>query len=246
MLRTKTILIIMWCVILEFPVTVYSQVIDGLLIEGLDYSGKTTIAKLVKNKLEERNYNVKTGHGQLAGSDLSRFLAFEAYDTLPAEIPTKFPDANFMEKYIKLKLSGLVVDKMLGNQKLEDYKKQGVFLIQDRYLLTLQCTKRFFTPNLDMPELKMIEEAYIPFKYNIYLTCSSSTRKKRVAARGKEPDRLEKYLIVHFNELYKYDELCQSMVKEKPGWYVIDTSNTKPEEVANQILDLIEKVDTSK
>ena len=57
----------MWCVILEFPVTVYSQVIDGLLIEGLDYSGKTTIAKLVKNKLEERNYNVKTGHGQLAG-----------------------------------------------------------------------------------------------------------------------------------------------------------------------------------
>jgi regulator of PEP synthase PpsR (kinase-PPPase family) len=36
------------------------------------------------------------------------------------------------------------------------------------------------------------------------------------------------------------------MVKEKPGWYVIDTSNTKPEEVANQILDLIEKVDTSK
>lgn len=246
MLKTKRLLYLILGIMLKFPLTVYAtQVIDGLLIEGLDYSGKTTIANIVKDALEKKNYNIRTGHGQLASSNLSVFLASEGYSSLPSEIPKKFPDVSFMKKKLQLHLASLIVDKMLGNQMLEEYKKKGIFLIQDRYLLTLQCAKKFFIPDLEIPELKMIEGAEIPFKYNIYLTCSPQERKKRAEAREKQADNLEKYLIAHLNELYKYDELCQSMVKEKPRWHIIDTSDRNPNEVANQILYLIQQANNS-
>lgn len=235
--------VIIISIMLNFSVVYGSQVINGVLIEGLDYSGKTTIAKILKKKLEEKSYNIRTGHGMLGNSELSVFLASLGYDSLPTEVSKTFPDAKIIENKVKLHFAGLIVDKILSNQKLQEYIKQEIFLIQDRYFLTLKCAKMFFIPNLEIPELKIFEQDLIPFKLNIYLTCNLYTRKKRIQSREKEPDRLEKYLIAHLGELYKYDDLCQSMIKEKPEWYIIDTSNKKPEEIADQILDLIEKVE---
>jgi len=99
---------------------------------------------------------------------------------------------------------------------------------------------KFFMPHMDIPELRMFEEAYIPFRHNIYLTCDATTRKQRVQDRGRVTDRLEQYMIVHMNELYKWDGLCQSMVRGRAGWHIIDTTDITPEQVANQILELIE------
>jgi len=125
---TTNILVAFTCVILLFSTILSAQeAIHGLLIEGLDCSGKSTVAKLVGDQLRKKRYNIQVGHGEITSSNLSVFLAQDAYNTLPTTIPIKFPDADFMEKFIKLKLAGLIIDKMLSAQTLKNFKNQNVF-----------------------------------------------------------------------------------------------------------------------
>lgn len=216
--------------------------INGILLEGIDYSGKTTVAKLLSQKLQERKFNVKIGHGELAASELNKFLMQEGLKLLDNHIPAAFPDSRFMEPLVKMHIASLMIDSTKTKETIKHLNRQQTFLIQDRYVLTLQCMQKFFTPNLNLPEQTVITNNYVPFKYNVYLTCDAETRNKRMKNNIsiKVPNKIEKYFFAHLDKLQNYDNLCRSMVKDDPTWLVIDTGNLTVEQVADIILEFVD------
>ena len=151
--------------------------INGLVLEGGEYSGKTSVAKELEKMLTAKGIKVKRGHAILQRPTVIMLLNKEAFRSLPKHIPLAFRDKTFFKRFNALRTAQLMVDLTLSQEQKVD--TDDAFLIQDRHWHTQKFMNQFFTPGLLEAETQWLEDHQIKFKHKVYLTCSNKVRLQR-------------------------------------------------------------------
>jgi thymidylate kinase len=187
--------------------------IHGILIEGTEDSGKTTVSHLVARTLAEHGVASQVGHGYVHGNRLlDRFLHAARTTSDLLEIDWYY-SAN------------MLLDLALCRRALP-----REFVVQDRHWLSQVGRNEFFHAAAPLPT-ELIEAQHLPFAYNVYLKSDAATKRERASLRPPSSLR-DAYLRKHADVHQRYDEYLERRLPRGERWSVIDTSGRTAEDVA--------------
>jgi thymidylate kinase len=220
----------------------FSANLIGISIEGCDYAGKTTIVNELKWELKDEKL-LKLNHRFISEDKGILDLSKKAWDSLPTDIPSRFPDTQFFESFNEIMTECFTTD-------LQNYKScedNRIYILQDRSWISQACMNLYFTPDLENRTHSVTQELYLPFQYNIFLHCAPDARVQRARERDiiKTPDSIDKYFVKHATDLVEFDRYCLDFIKERikknnEQWLVIDTTNYTKEETTKKILKFVQ------
>ena len=215
--------------------------INGLLLEGGEYSGKTSVANALEKMLTQKGLKITRGHAVLTRSPVIMMLNKEAFRSLPRHIPLAFPDKNFFKRFNGLRTAQLMLDMVAAQEQLSKFTGPDTFLIQDRHWHSQKFMNLFFSPGALDGETRWLEAHQIKFKHKVYLTCAHKTRLQRSKKYPKYGAfaALDEYFLFHVAKVDIFDQFCIDLIQKEGGWIIMDTTGKKPEEIAQDILDQI-------
>lgn len=194
------------------------ETVDGVLIEGVDYVGKTTVSLRLAQLISKEGRRVSVGRCYLNRTPLIEFLEREAQ---------KSNDMIVRDHYYT---AALVSDLALFAHP-DDYR------VQDRHWLTQLGRNLFFHtaagPVIPRPYFL---EAHRPFARNVLLTSSAEAKAERAAGRTATSPR-DRYLLTHPDVHQEYEEFLRTLLPPAEDWLVLDTTAQSVDEVALQILN---------
>jgi thymidylate kinase len=192
--------------------------IDGLLIEGTDYAGKTAVCQEVHRRLSQAGVPSRQGHCYVHDLPLLDHFLAKAKQT---------EDLLQIDWYYS---ANILVDLGLCQRQLPED-----FLVQDRHWLSQVGRNRFFHPHASELPSALIDSLHLPFTHSVYLTSSIQTKRERAKLRPPKSPRdalLRKDARLH----QAYDEYLISILPKQENWRIIDTSALSVDEVAARIL----------
>lgn len=194
--------------------------IKGVLIEGTDFSGKSTTARIVAESLADAALRrcFVTEH------PLVMFIDREA---------RRYDDIETRDKFYT---AALLMDLGLMETHLPSN-----FIVQDRHWFSQVGRNLFF--HRDNPTLPVDEivERHIPFRFNFYLTSDLSSKRNRASRRSSNSPR-DSFLAANPKAHQQFDEFHLRLFPASENWQVLDNSNMSPEETARVIISSIESV----
>lgn len=189
--------------------------IDGVLLEGVDYVGKTTVARKVAQLLAVSR-PVDLGRCYVQPSPLVAFLEEEA---------TKYDDMRARDYFYS---AALIAD-------LATLTPPSTYRVQDRHWLTQVGRNAFFHPGDDRLPIRYFEEAHLPFTQNVLLTSSAAVKAERAAMRPAKSPR-DRYLRAHPDIHQEYEDFLLSLLPPEENWLVLDTTGMPADDVARLVL----------
>lgn len=190
--------------------------LNGILIEGIDFSGKSSVCKLLGEKLTKAGIATETNYCYLSTHPLVSFILKKAIESTDIE-----EESNYHA-------CATILDRVLFRPK------PGTFYIQDRNWYTQACWLKFFAKNY-APE-NYLFNTHQKFKWNVFLTISYDTLKGRYEQRLKKSS-LNKLLFENQDTFIKYTDLCLSHFPDDEKWIVINTDYLSVEQVTEKILN---------
>jgi thymidylate kinase len=192
--------------------------LNGILLEGMDYSGKSTVCDLLEETLKERGFVVKKNHFYLSDNFIVKFLFNKAIST------------EGSEDYHLLYAAGCLLDRFLFREE------PGIFYIQDRNWLTHDAWASIeFSETSEVPAGYFLKN-HKPFKWNVLLTISYEKIQERFSQREKR-SYLNERLFEDKEVFLNYHEYLISRIPSDENWLILDTSNLMPDEVVKKIVE---------
>lgn len=215
--------------------TTRERVLPGILIEGLNYSGKTTVANLVIEMLEKEATSVDAGRCYVSGAPEVSGLQERAFASLVGPLPDRFPDADFMRTFNALRSAQMIADAELASPVPPTLR------VQDRYWFTQHCNNEFFTPDGRYLSPYWIAHQAPRFTVQVYLTCTQEAREHRSRERVRpESHRLNEYQRAHVGRFPAFDEVARGLATAT-GFDVIDTTELDAVAVARDLMDRLRR-----
>jgi len=204
--------------------------IRGVLLEGLNFAGKTTTARLVAAALRARGVSADARGSYICETPVTAALQGMAHAAVGASSGRPFPDPDLVRPFNVAKSALLIVDSALAVQAPYT-RHHGVALVQDRHWFTQYCNNEYFNPG----ECYLGDQwrvACAPrFTVQAYLTCSSQVRVRRCADRPDDRHGLNKYFRSHIDRLNDFDEFCIEKLDDQ-SWIVVNTDKKSSGDVA--------------
>lgn len=195
-------------------------VLNGLLIEGSSYTGKSTICHLLAQRLATQHPIIKRNHLFLGESVLSQFLLKQAKNSLlifessPLYLAAVLTDFNFFKP------------------------SSDVFYLQDRFWLSMLYNNEFFLQDQQLDIFIM--EKHFAFKWNVLLTVNPEVKQQRFLQRNKR-SIFNQYFFDHPEIQEQVDVFMQKNIPKNENWLMIDTSYLTPEKIVEKILDYMQE-----
>jgi thymidylate kinase len=190
--------------------------IDGVLLEGVDYVGKTTVARKVTQLLAAVSRPVSLGRCYVQPGPLVAFLEEEA---------TKYDDMLARDYFYS---AALIAD-------LATLTPPSTYRVQDRHWLTQVGRNAFFHAGDGKLPIRYFEEAHLPFTHNVLLTSSAAAKAERVAMRAAKSPR-DRYLRANPDIHQEYEDFLLSLLPPEENWLVLDTTGMPADDVARLVL----------
>lgn len=196
--------------------------LSGVLIEGSDYAGKSTVARILVNRLTADGFTVDTGKCYLTQNPVVTFLDNEArrYDDLLAR--DKFYSA------------AIVCD--LECARVSPPRR---FRVQERHWLSQLGRNLFFHPAAQLIPEGYLEAGHMSFTTQIMLYSDIASKKRRSLSRPPESPR-DRLLLGDPGLHQAYDEFIKTLLPSGEAWSIIDISEASPNDVAGRIYDQIQ------
>lgn len=217
--------------------------VPGVMIEGYNYSGKSTLAKVVAEDLRVRGLTVRESHGTFTHEsivdNLFRQALVDFADISHEEARARpFPDPGLFRQFDALKAAQLMIDtEFARGGSLVD---PGTVYVQDRYWLSQYAGNFVLSPGEEFLTDRWMRQRAPRFTVQIYLTCTDETRQKRCDARGAAAERhvLNSYLRHHLDGVIEMDRVAVDLVQDDPEWTVLYSDDLGPQELADQVVEL--------
>jgi len=208
----------------------------GILIEGHEYSGKTTLARRVADGLRRRGRTVRASHGTLTHDPLVRSLLDEALAIFEGAEQRDFRDAQTWRRFNSRRSAQLVLDTELFTQTQPG---PGEVLVQDRYWLPQYAFNQYFTPAEGYLSPAWIASRIPTFTVQVYLTCDTAARRRRAATRDGDSAKhpLNAFLRRHLDEVTGLDRFTATLVEDSPHWLVLRSDRLSPQEITDTVLE---------
>ncbi|WP_405880992.1 hypothetical protein OG747_21740 [Streptomyces sp. NBC_01384] len=209
--------------------------VPGILIEGHEYSGKSTLAQRVADGLRLRGLAVRASHGTLTRDPLGRSLLDEALTVFEGTEHHEFRHPETWRRFNSRRSAQLILDTELFG---ELGPGPGEILVQDRYWLPQYAFNQYFTPAEGYLSEAWTASRVPRFAVQVYLTCDTATRRRRAATRdgdgAKHP--LNAFLRRHLDEVAGLDRFTTGLVQDSPHWLVLRSDRLSPEEMTDVVL----------
>jgi thymidylate kinase len=190
--------------------------IRGVLFEGVDFVGKTSVATRLAFLLAERGTHATLGKCYLKRSPIIEFLEEKAQGT-----------ESMVERdwYYS---SAILAD-------LASCTPPDTFVVQDRHWLTQIGRNLFFHAETEMIPPGLLEEKHIPFQFNILLTSSLEAKMERSQGRPAKSPR-DRILAANPTLHQDYEKFLVNLLPKNESWWVLDTTDLDIEQVAQAAL----------
>lgn len=216
--------------------------ISGILLDGHECSGKTSLARLITAGLHARGCEVTQSHGTLTKGGLVDAMLREAVAVFDDAADRPFHDLRLWRRFNSMRSAQLVVDAELA--AAQGPSAPGEVRVQDRYWLTQHSFNTFLTPGEGYLAPEWIRARAPRFAVQIYLTCAPAARRERMAARtGPAKHAVNAFLHRHLDEIVRLDELTTRQVIDDPEWTVLRSDRCTAPELAEQVLELFDTAD---
>jgi len=195
-----------------------------IAIEGIDGSGKTTIANLLYNELSKR-YNKIILMKEPYDKDLSKKIK---------EIISKEHEKNLDYGYLLALL--FTADRSIKNIDLKKYLNDDYIVISDRSIYST-FSYQILYEGMDIEWLKCISKYIIKPDITFILDVDPKIAVERINSRGKN---ITSYENIEFLRKVRENFLKLKEIFPEDNIIYID-GNEKPEEILKKILKIIEK-----
>ncbi|MGW1728821.1 hypothetical protein ACWCQK_38900 [Streptomyces sp. NPDC002306] len=216
----------------------------GVLLEGLNFAGKTTTATRLAALLRERGHQAHQRHCHICDTDATRSLQTRAKASVGAHTGRPFPDPGLLRPFNALKSAQMLLDSELATDCAYT-AAQGPVLVQDRHWFTQYCNNAFFTPGEGYLSDAWARTCAPRFTVQAYLTCSPAERARRAGRRDGDAHGLNAYLRAHPDGLAALDRFCVDQITDDPSWTVLSTDTRSPDDIAAHLLTLFDTADTA-
>lgn len=202
-----------------------TETIAGLLIEGVDYSGKTSVATALAGFLRDRGV-------------LTRGLAcFVNAHPIIDRLLAIARESDRLEERDACYTASLLLDLTLPV-----LPASRSYLIQERHALTQIARNRFFYEDHDRWQIEEIERLRPRFSCQVYLW--SDLAAKRVRTRSRPPKSPRDAMLAADRDRHqRYDDYMRSHLPADEQWLVVDTSPLTVANVAQRIVQHLEAAD---
>ena len=195
-----------------------------IAIEGIDGSGKTTIANLLYSKLSEK-YNKITLMKEPYDNDLSKKIK---------EIISKEHEKNLDYGYLLALL--FTADRSIKNIDLKKYLNDGYIIISDRSVYST-FSYQILYEGIDIEWLKCVSKYIIRPDITFILDVDPRIAVERINSRNKN---ITSYENTEFLKKVRENFLKLKEIFSDDNIIYID-GKEKPEEILERILSIIEK-----
>ena len=195
------------------------NIINGVLLEGVDFVGKTTAALSLFRQLDADGIRCKVNKCYANRCELIEFLEGQA----------GLSDSMLQRDWFYS--AAILVDLFL-------LEKQELFIVQDRHWLTQAGRNGFFAQETDIVEPKLLEEKHVPFKYNVLLTSSLEAKLERSKKRPPSSPR-DRFLAQRPQLHQEYEEYLRTLIPDNENWFVLDTTDLAVDTVTKVIRDYV-------
>lgn len=199
--------------------------IPGLLIEGVDYSGKTSVAESLIEMMIGR------------GRTVYRRACFMNMHPVIDGLLAMAKASDRMDERDVCYTASILLDVSLPPSP-----PTPGYLIQERHVQTQIGRNTFFYDDDDRWHVDQLRRLRRPFSSQVYLTSDLASKHTRTRTRPAKSPRdalLAGDPLLH----QRYDDYMRETLPENESWLVIDTSTLGIAEVAERILDHIERND---
>jgi thymidylate kinase len=214
-------------------------VLPGILFEGHECSGKTTVARLVAADLKAAGWNVAQAHATVSASGLLDAMLHEAVAIFEDSAGRPFRDPRLWRRFNSVRSAQLMIDAEMVAQR-EPPGPHDVF-VQDRHWLTQHAFNTFLTPDAHYLTPEWTRTHAPRFTVQVYLTCDPATRLERTAARRHRPAKhaVNAFLQRHTDEIALLDELTIEQLLDDAEWTVLSSTGCTARALADQVLRLL-------
>jgi dTMP kinase len=195
-----------------------------IAIEGIDGSGKTTIANLLYNELSKK-YNKIILMKEPYDKDLSKKIK---------EIILKEHEKNLDYGYLLALL--FTADRSIKNIDLKKYLNDGYIIISDRSIYS-SFSYQILYEGIDIEWLKCISKYIIKPDITFVLDIDPKIAMERINSRGKS---ITSYENIEFLKKVRENFLKLKEIFPEDNIIYIN-GEEKPEDILNKILNIIEK-----
>ncbi|MFF0745863.1 hypothetical protein ACFYVL_36275 [Streptomyces sp. NPDC004111] len=216
--------------------------VPGISIEGHEYSGKSSLARLVAEGLRERGRTVTQSHGTLTRGGLVDAMFAEELAVFEGAGGRPFHDPRLWRRFNSVRSAQLVIDAELAAQRTVH---PGELRVQDRYWLTQHSFNSHLTPGEGHLPPEWIRTRAPRFTVQVYLTCTADTRRQRAAQRAGGPAKhaINAFLHRHLDEVAVLDEATAALADGDPLWTVLRSDRVPAHRLAARVLALFDARD---
>lgn len=194
--------------------------IHGVLVEGVDFVGKTIVCEKLARDLSSDGVPVRLNKCYLERWPMIEFFEAQA----------KQHDSMLERDWYYS--AAIVFDIALFAEPRE-------FIVQDRHWLTQVGRNRFFHPAaLELIPQGFLEQRHVPFQHNVMLTSNLETKLKRCRSRESVSPR-DRYLAANPHLHQEYERFLLDLIPADESWLVLDTSERTVEGIATAIRGFI-------
>jgi thymidylate kinase len=202
--------------------------VDGLLIEGVDYSGKTSVTDELVRLLARRSQPT-----------VRRACFLNEHPIIDALLSLA-KASNSMEARDVCYTSSLLHDL-----RMPSLPRPAGYLLQERHVLTQIGRNTFFYDDPERWQVPSMQAMRLAFTCQVYLW--SNIEAKRSRTRSRPPKSPRDAMLADDPTLHqRYDDVMRGMLPKGERWLMIDTSNSTVEAVAQIVLAHIDQTGGAK
>lgn len=190
--------------------------INGVLLEGVDYAGKTTIARLLQDACAREGVAARYAK----------------------EFATADPQVTALAARANALPLGYEQDRLLAEAAVADidaYQDGDAFVVQDRHWLSMAAQLGFLYPDRDVSLCDRLVREHVPFACQVYLTSTLEAKRARIAACPPR-STLDAWLAADPIRHQRYDEHMRALIPPAEDWLILDTSELTIEDAATAIM----------
>ena len=183
--------------------------------EGSDYSGKTTTAKLLAEKLSKNNSKIVYNSGSIySGEELAMYKEISLYID-DSQREAFYTSAFFLDK-----------------KRLD--KSDDRIILQDRYWMSVVAYGRFLNKEKSLHQHVDLSKWMIKPDAIIYLQCSAEEKIRRSNLRNSK-SVLDRYLLKNPEEINKLEYEIKRTLKSFDKIFSLDTTGISISDVTEKV-----------
>lgn len=200
--------------------------VKKILVEGLDYAGKSTLCLKLVDTLNQIGFNVKYNKGNIFKNNFEEYTKKELY--------VENPDLIRLNALLTL---GHLTDSLVVNNF------DGIdFLVQESYIdrtigFNIANKIPFFANLLDS-----LYDRLVQFDLSLFLDATIEERQKRYVTRFYEKTKYDEMIFQDPKKFLEINSAIKESILRRPNCVLIDNSDLNANETYLLALDLIKGI----